>query len=324
MPFAYTTPPLISVIVPTFNRPAELRQCLEGFAGQNIALDQFEIVIVDDGSTDGSESVISECEESLNVVFIQAAHAGPGAARNIALQRARADLLILYDDDLRPRPDLIEYCLNFHRLLPAEQDMSLLYFIPDPSIERSPVVRWAFGRFYQFPRIACVGGWQRFWSGTLTCKKSLFRHAQFDPAYWMLEDAEIALRLARHVDLRVHFEPLVTATYTRPLTFQQVCLRQYGVGYYSYVLAQNYRGAVNYDFAPYDSPESYLVGDRGELASMLASARGLERAAEASQPSNLLCALWQRAEVHARASGWMAARNGLAAEPSQAFAFAKE
>ncbi len=311
----------ISVIVPTFNRPVELRHCLDGFARQSARREQFEIVIVDDGSTEHIEEMVSGFADCLDVALIRAAHGGPSVARNIAIARARAPLLLLYDDDLRPGPELIEYCLNFHGVHPDEADMALLYFVPDAAVEGSPVVQWAFPRLYQFPKTAGIAGWQRFWSGTLTCKKSVFRHALFDPAYWMLEDAEVALRLARHVELKIHFEPLVCGTYTRPLAFDQVYRRQYGLGYYSCVLDQNYRGAVNYAFPPYDCPELYIVQERGELAAMLASARALERSTKGPQAPRLLLALWTRAEVHARAAGWLAAREGLPAEPAAAFTF---
>jgi glycosyltransferase involved in cell wall biosynthesis len=318
MPFrwpGFSAPPLISVVIPTFNRTAELRLCLEGFSQQTAPRDQFELVIIDDGSTEDTASVAAAFEHTLKLEFVPSAHAGPGAARNIGLKRARAPLLILYDDDLRPRPNLVQYCLDFHRLHPAEQDMSLLYFVPDPAILGSAVVRWAFGRLYPFPRTPSVDGWLRFWSGTLTCKKSVFRHGQFDPAYQMLEDAELGLRLSRRIDLRVHFEPVVSGTFTRPLTFQQICYRQYNIGYYSYIFARNYRGAVDYAFAPYDHPESYVV-DGDKLTALLASARGLEAAAATSPPSKLLGALWLRLDAHARARGWIAAREGLPAEPA--------
>ena len=52
--------PLISVIVPTFNRPVELRHCLDGFSRQTAGRDQFEVVIVDDGSTEDTAGVVRE------------------------------------------------------------------------------------------------------------------------------------------------------------------------------------------------------------------------------------------------------------------------
>lgn len=301
------------MVIPTFNRPDELRLCLDGFARQTVPKNKFEIIVVDDGSTVDIEPSVAPFRPALNLRFIRAAHAGPGAARNIALKRARAPLLLLYDDDLRPSPDLIEYCLDFHRVHPAEEDARLLNFGPDPATADSPFAMWAFNTLYPFPGQAAIYGGGHFWSGTLTAKKSLFRHGEFDPSYQMLEDAELGLRLSHRVDLRVHYEPRLTGTLTRNLTFRQICRRQYTHGYFVHLLARKYRGTIGVS-RPYDCPEKYFVNDRQVLAAILASARAIE-SREPTNPSKLLRALWSAAETHARAEGWMAARDGRPAEP---------
>jgi len=313
--------PTISVLVPTYNRPHELALCLDGFAHQTVSKDEFEIVVVDDGSTEDLAPALSGPQHDLNLRLIRTSHAGPGAARNIALGRARADVLLLYDDDLRPTPDLIQYCLEFHREHRAEEDMALLRFGPDPTIAESPFEAWAFQMLYPFPRDAGVHGWARFWTGTLTVKKSLFRFGQFDPAYQMLEDAELGLRLTRNADIRVHFEPRLMGNFTRHVTIQQICSRQYTVGYYTYVFAQQYRGAVDFNYPPYNHPEKYVVRDPKKLEVLIASIHGLDRfgaargGSESVRSSKVIHALWSTAETHARAEGWMAARDGRRAEP---------
>lgn len=309
----FSPSPTISVVIPTYNRPDELRLCLDGFAQQTVPKNKFEIVVVDDGSTVEIEPSVAPFRRTLNLRFIRAAHAGPSAARNIALKRARAPFLLLYDDDLRPSPDLIEYCLDFHRVHPAEEEARLLHFGPDPATADSAFAAWAFNTLYPFPRRAGIGGSGLFWSGTLTAKKSLFRHGQFDPAYQMLEDAELGFRLSRRVELRVHYEPRLTGTLTRNVTFGQICRRQYMLGYFVHLLARKHRGTIGVA-RPYDHPEKHFVTDRQVLAAILASARAIE-SREPSQPSKLLIALWSAAETHARAEGWMAARDSRPAEP---------
>jgi len=314
-------PPVISVVIPTFNRREELQLCLEGFAQQTVRQDLFEVIVVDDGSTEEFAASAVAAADLKNLKYIRAEHGGPGAARNIAISRARAQLLILYDDDLRPLPDLVAYCLDFHQLYPAEQDMGLLPFEPDPAIADSAFADWAFGKLYPFPRKTGVGGWGYFWSGALTVKKSLFRHGLFDPAYQMVEDTELGLRLSRSVDLRVRFEPRLTGTLTRRVTFEQICRRQYTLGYYCHVLARQYQGLMTCSYPPYQNPESYVVSDRDRLAAMIASARGLEsiehkhNGTSAPHASKLLDALWSTIELHARAEGWLAARDDQPPRP---------
>ena len=313
--------PAISVVIPTFNRHDELRLCLEGFGQQTIPQDQFEVIVVDDGSTVNISPSAFEDAGVKHAQLIRLGHAGASVARNTAIECARAHLLLLYDDDLRPLPDLVDYCLEFHRNFPDEQHTALLRFGPDPALGDSTFAAWTFRKLYPFPRNAGVSNWRHFWSGTLTAKKSLFRHGLFDPAYQMAEDTELGLRLSRSINLTVHFEPRLTGTLTRRVTVEQICRRQYTLGYYSHVLARHYRDLVNISYPPYNRPESYVIGDRSRLAAVIASARGLESRQQKlngdSWPnaSKLLDALWSTAELHARAEGWIAARDDRPPEP---------
>jgi glycosyltransferase involved in cell wall biosynthesis len=294
---------------------------MDGFAHQTVPKDDFEIIVVDDGSTQDVGRSVAGFERELNLRLIRTDQAGPGAARNLAINQARGELVLLYDDDLRPSTDIVEYCLEFHRDHPEEGAMALLQFGPDPEIARSLFEAWAFRTIYAFPREAGVYGWACFWSGTLTLKKSLFRYGLFDAGYRMLEDAELGLRLSRNVDIRVHYEPRLTGSFTRRLTMQQIYSRQYTVGYYTHVFARQYRGAVNFDYAPYDQPEKYVVRDARKLKVLTSSVLAFERFGDdrdrdkAVQGSRAIRALWSAAERHARADGWIAARDGRPAEP---------
>jgi glycosyltransferase involved in cell wall biosynthesis len=314
-PWRAAATPLVSVVIPTYNRPRELRLCLDGFAAQTAAPELFEIIVVDDGSTEDCSAAVAAHQASLDVRFHRAPHGGPSAARNAGIRMARAPWLVLYDDDLRPRPELIDRCVAFHRDHPADGDTCLLSFRPDPAMLADPVVRWSFPRLYAFPA-AGVHGWSYFWSGSTTCKKNLFRHGEYDLRYRALEDAELALRLAHRVDLRSHYDPEPLGFFTRRLTFAQICRRQYTAGYFSYVLARAYAGAVSFDIAPYNDPERYRMADPQQLRVLLASARSLESGGASSLAVRykMLCSLWLRAETHARAEGWMAARDGGSAD----------
>lgn len=312
--------PEISVLIPTFNRYEELRRCLEGFSQQTIQQNRFEVIVVDDGSTTKVESLAGNASGLRNLRIIRLCHAGVAIARNTAIKGARAPLLLLYDDDLCPLRHLLEYCLDFHRVCPAEHDTALLHFGADPAMSSSAFSQWAFATLYPFPRRAGVGSWGIFWSGTLTAKKSLFRHGLFDPAYQMAEDTELGLRLSRKVTLRVHFEPGVTGILTRRLTLEQVCWRQYTLGYFSRVLVGQYHGLVNASRPPFNCPESYVIRDFSRLAAMIVSARAMELEVNNNrdclpQSFRILQALWSNVELHTRAEGWLAAQNHQTLNP---------
>jgi glycosyltransferase involved in cell wall biosynthesis len=304
--------PLISVVIPTYNRPEELRSCLRGLASQTAARADFEAVVVDDGSTSDTEAVLAEYADAVEIQFSRVAHGGASVARNVAIGRARSPWLVLYDDDLRPGPELIEYCVDFHRRHPDDGDACLLRFRPAPGIAADPMVRWSFPLLYPFPRAAGNYGWPYFWSGTASCKKGLFLHGEFDARYRALEDAELALRLSNRVGLTVRYDPAPRGCLTRKPTLSQICRRQYAIGYFTRQFVEERDLAASFDVPPYNAPERFFIGDERELGALVASARGLERLGQPALGRRfpMLAALWSRAEAHARAEGWMAARDG--------------
>jgi glycosyltransferase involved in cell wall biosynthesis len=96
--------PRVSVIVPTRNRRALLRDLLDALAKQSI--DDFEVIVVDDGSTDGSaEEVGATAEAGTPVRLVQGHGAGAVAARLAGVAAARGEYLAFTDDDCVPQPD---------------------------------------------------------------------------------------------------------------------------------------------------------------------------------------------------------------------------
>lgn len=290
----------LSVVIPTYNRPEELRLCLDGFAHQTASPDAFELVIVDDGSTTDTAAVVEPFRSWLNIRLIRTPNSGCAAARNVAIENAAAGLLLLYDDDLRPSPGAVEACLTFHQRFPEPENAHLLYFQPDPALADCAALQWAFPLLYSFPKTPGIYGWHLFWGGTLTCKKSLFTQQQFNPDFRSLEDMDLALRLARHFDLKVHFDAAVQGTMTRPMTFADIYARQHLLGRFVYLLMRTHAGQLGKPRPPYDRPEHHLIADHAELQNLLDKAN--EPGADPQ--------LWNRLELHARVSGWIAARDG--------------
>jgi glycosyltransferase involved in cell wall biosynthesis len=97
--------PFFSIIVPTFNRPDKLADCLESLARLDYPKNRFHVVVVDDGSKVTPEPVVSRFFNRLDVTLLKQAHAGPAAARNNGAKKARGKFLIFLDDDCSPAPD---------------------------------------------------------------------------------------------------------------------------------------------------------------------------------------------------------------------------
>ncbi len=91
--------PFVSVIVPTYRRPASLARCLEHLARSDYPGDRYEVVVVDDGGGGDLGEVCAQFRESLAVRLVLQANSGAAAARNQGAAAARGDVLLFTDDD---------------------------------------------------------------------------------------------------------------------------------------------------------------------------------------------------------------------------------
>ena len=94
---------LISVVIPTYNRLPILEKCLRALESQTLhgALDGFEVVVVDDGSTDGTVDWLQQHREEFpHVRLIQQEHGGPAEGRNRGVHQANGDVIVFIDSDL--------------------------------------------------------------------------------------------------------------------------------------------------------------------------------------------------------------------------------
>ena len=98
----------VSVVIPTYNRRPILEKCLLALEQQQISgtpVDRYEVVVVDDGSTDGTPSWLRQNEERFpHVRLIEQSHGGPAEGRNRGVDHARGDVIVFIDSDLVVTP----------------------------------------------------------------------------------------------------------------------------------------------------------------------------------------------------------------------------
>lgn len=93
-----------SIIIPTYNRPERLRECLLALSQLNYSRDRFEVIVVDDGSETPLADVIAPFEVQFKLTLLRQANAGPAQARNTGAAFARGQYLAFTDDDCAPHP----------------------------------------------------------------------------------------------------------------------------------------------------------------------------------------------------------------------------
>jgi glycosyltransferase involved in cell wall biosynthesis len=106
--------PIISVIIPTFNRPSRLRNCLESLSKQDCPSDHFEVIVVNDGGEDVAPVTVRFIG-ILNIRQTFQSNAGPAAARNLGATMASGSYLALLDDDCTPMTDWISSIVKHAR-----------------------------------------------------------------------------------------------------------------------------------------------------------------------------------------------------------------
>lgn len=101
-----------SVVIPTYNRQPILEKCLRAMEQQQLPsgspIEGYEIVLVDDGSTDGTVAWLQEqAIDFPHVQLLEQDHKGPAIARNLGVQAAKGDSIIFIDSDLVVLPDFL-------------------------------------------------------------------------------------------------------------------------------------------------------------------------------------------------------------------------
>ena len=101
-----------SVVIPTYNRSGILRKTLHAITEQSLPLSEYEVVLVDDGSTDGTEAMVKA--EFPEVRYIRQANQGRSVARNTGIRAAQGEVIIFIDSDIVVNLGFVEAHLRDH------------------------------------------------------------------------------------------------------------------------------------------------------------------------------------------------------------------
>ena len=97
-----------SVIIPAYNAEETLGACLEALDRQSTPKEDYEIIVVDDGSTDGT----SKIAKGFNVIYMFQANQGPATARNRGVDTTRGDIILFTDSDCEPDHNWLQEMTN--------------------------------------------------------------------------------------------------------------------------------------------------------------------------------------------------------------------
>src|SRR3989338_8907553 len=88
-----------SIVVPTYNRKDKVMECIESLERLDYPKRKFEVIIMDDGSADGTFHLLRKRKSKIVLRVFHSQHRGPAAARNIGIRKSRFEIVAFTDDD---------------------------------------------------------------------------------------------------------------------------------------------------------------------------------------------------------------------------------
>jgi glycosyltransferase involved in cell wall biosynthesis len=223
--------PRIAAVICSWNRSALLQNALDHLAAQTLDRNDYEVVVVDDGSTDDTRAVVETFVPDLRVTYVYQRHAGLASARNLGIFSTLAPILVFLDDDNVAKANLLEQHLDTHGRFPGDRYAVLGYTALDDGFATDPLMRYVTEVGYFLFNYAGLSDGQildytYFWGGCVSCKRSfLLQYGVFNPLFQFgCEDIELGFRLSRH-NFVVVYNPHAASTMVRSLSFDQFCDR---------------------------------------------------------------------------------------------------
>jgi len=187
----------ISVVMPTYQSALFINNTLQSIVKQTVIPSQ--VIIVDDGSTDNTCSIIEEFSKTypeLNLELIRSSHKGPGASRNIGVQRATSQWIAFLDSDDLWFPNKLEICLQAIR-----ENQKNNFFCHNETIkaEDGSVALLDYSRLYSTgkPLTEQLFRVNLFSTSAVVCKRNIILDAGcFDETLSSAQDYELWLRMS--------------------------------------------------------------------------------------------------------------------------------
>jgi len=121
--------PLVSVIIPTYNRKDSLLRTLDSLSRQTYLAERFEVIVVDDGGSDGTEAIAQRAFPSA-LLYLRQENQGEVVARNHAVEHSAGEILVFLDDDIEVNQEYLAALVAAHGAHPRAVVMGRLIDIP--------------------------------------------------------------------------------------------------------------------------------------------------------------------------------------------------
>lgn len=236
----------ISVIIPTYNRSDKLLICLRHLNEQNFPREDFEIIVVNDGSTDNTEAELKKLNYK-NLSFFTQKNSGQGNARNLGIEKAKGEIVIFIGDDIFPTKNFLKTHYEFHKENPenfAALGLTEWY----PKLKVTPFMDWLTNGGPQFAyhklKDKHEASYWFFYTSNISLKKSLADKYKFDPDFksYGWEDIELAYRLVKKENLKIIYLKDALAYHDHEISESSLKNRMISIGKSLHIFQRKHKG----------------------------------------------------------------------------------
>lgn len=233
--------PRISVVVPAYNAQETIGKCLDCLQGQDYDKDQYEIIVVNDGSTDNTVEIIERYEVMLHSQQNQ----GPAAARNMGAQLARGEIILFTDSDCSPNPQWLSEMVT-----PFEDPEIVAVkgaYITDSKTLISKLAQLEFEERYIM--LTKAGKTDMIDTYSAGVRRDAFLALDgFDTSFPTAnnEDTEFSYRLAE-LGKKMVFNGKAIVSHEHAESFRDYCRTKFYRGYWRMVVYRNFRSKMMQD-----------------------------------------------------------------------------
>lgn len=229
-----------TIIVPVYRAVEVLPRCLAALIDQSVPCDDYEIIIVDDGSPDLTAEVAEKMLEGANGRVVRAPHGGPARARNLGARAARGEVLAFTDADCEPDHHWLE------RLTAALQDETVsgakgVYRTRQKSLVARFVQQEYQDKYDRLANQATIDFVDTY--SAAYRRQAFLASGGFDEAFTTpsVEDQELSFRLAAQGH-RLVFVPEAVVYHQHDATLTEYVRRKFGIGCWKMLVLKRHPG----------------------------------------------------------------------------------
>lgn len=195
--------PLVSVIIPTFNRRDVINEAIESVLQQSFK--DFELIVADDGSTDGTGQLLEDYGDTIRCLFQE--NKGPAAARNLGIEKANGLYISFLDSDDMWLPDKLFTQMD---LILSNPDIKICYtdeiwIRNGVRVNQKKRHKKYDGRIFQYCLAMCIIS-----PSSVLMHRDIFDHVgRFDENLMVCEDYDLWLRASLMYPIHFINEPLI-------------------------------------------------------------------------------------------------------------------